>query len=461
MHDTPSERHESDVSCALAGARARAGPRTRAGNDGRRGAGWHRASRPERPGRTRVRRPDGGGTRGTRAPLGGEQLVRPDPRGVVVRDRRHEELVGARDALQHREAVGHVRGVAHEARRHPVGHRLGDRRVDRVLAGPRRGRVRDRPDARADRVHPAVVPERELRRRGSGVGSDDVGGHDDVRGVEHAGSERLAVGADGVQDRARGRVVVRPVGQAERTGRAGTRTAGRPVDPQLDVGPGGGGRVDDLTVALERAGEQVPDEPELVVEPLDVARDPAEQLPLQGEPAAGGDAERERRGHEQPVDDLVVARFERRGRRSTGSGRPGAPESEVEPRAVQPGERAERLGDLQRPDVADEGRGAPDADGRGRRGDGTDDDVRRAARHPGVEVVLGEPVAGVPGALRSGGEVDRVPQGIGGRGAGRHRDEVEDGQRDRTLDGGHAVTCWRSRTCPGSPSVRRRVAPSS
>ena len=39
----------------------------------------------------------------------------------------------------------------------------------------------------------------------------------------------------------------------------------------------------------------------------------------------------------------------------------------------------------------------------------------RGAGHAGVEVVLGEPVPGVAEALGRLGEVDAVPQGLGGR----------------------------------------------
>ena len=60
---------------------------------------------------------------------------------------------------------------------------------------------------------------------------------------------------------------------------------------------------------------------------------------------------------------------------------------------------------------------------------------RRGRRcDPGHEVVLGHPVAVVPGPLRDAGQVDRVPQGVTGGAAGRHRRQVEDRQRERARD---------------------------
>ncbi len=97
----------------------------------------------------------------------------------------------------------------------------------------------------------------------------------------------------------------------------------------------------------------------------------------------------------------------------------------------------------QRGAVAELDRAGANPDGRGRgRGEG-EDDGRGRAGHARVEVVLGEPVAGVAEALGLAGKVDAVAQGLGGGAAGGDGHEVEDGERR----GGHGGS-------PGAASPR-------
>ncbi len=69
-------------------------------------------------------------------------------------------------------------------------------------------------------------------------------------------------------------------------------------------------------------------------------------------------------------------------------------------------------------------------DGGGGGGRQGQDDRRGRARHPGVEMVFGEPVAGVSEAFGLPGEVDGVAQGLGGGRAGRDRHQVQDAEGD-------------------------------
>ncbi len=76
-----------------------------------------------------------------------------------------------------------------------------------------------------------------------------------------------------------------------------------------------------------------------------------------------------------------------------------------------------------------DGAGA-DPDGARRRGGQGQQHGGRGPGDPRVQVVLGEPVAGVAEGLRLPGEVDAVVEGVGGGGTGRDRDEVEDPEGD-------------------------------
>jgi hypothetical protein len=112
----------------------------------------------------------------------------------------------------------------------------------------------------------------------------------------------------------------------------------------------------------------------------------------------------------------------------------GAAQAEVEAPRVQGVEQAELLDGGQGGTVPHLHRPGAEPD-RGRRGRGQrQHHGRGGAGHPGVEMVLGEPVAGVAEPFGLLGQVDAVPQRLGRVRPGRDRDEVQDGQRG----GGHA-----------------------
>ncbi len=283
-----------------------------------------------------------------------------------------------------------------------------------------------------------------------------------MRCGEHAGAERLAVGPDRVQDRARGRVVVRAVRQAERTG--GPALA-PPVDPWIQSStstPAAG-------VASRRPGrrargcgeEEVADEPELVVEPLDVPGTRPSSSPCRANRLPGAMRKVKGAGTSSPSTTSSSRRSSAGGfgtpdegtRRARRERAPGTTESEVEPRAVQPGERAERLGDLQRADVADEGRGAPTR-------------IVAVAAATAPMTMFGA-LPATPG-LRwcSASQYRAYPARSAAtarstvfRSASAGVEPADTGTRSRTdsgtgCGGGHADTCWRSRTCRAARACR-------
>ena len=121
------------------------------------------------------------------------------------------------------------------------------------------------------------------------------------------------------------------------------------------------------------------------------------------------------------------------------------------PRSRRPGvqrvDQAELLDRGQRGAVAELDRAGAEPD-RGGGGGGQREHHRGGgAGDAGVEVVLGEPVAGVAEALGLLGEVDAVAQRLGGGGAGGDRHEVEDGERG----GGHGAPFLASRRAAAAP----------
>ena len=102
-------------------------------------------------------------------------------------------------------------------------------------------------------------------------------------------------------------------------------------------------------------------------------------------------------------------------RHRVGAG--GAAEAELDPLGVQPGERAEHLGHLQRAVVRQHHAAAAHANRlRGRR-DRADEHLRRRACQRRRGVVLRQPVALVAERLRVAGEVDGVRERLSARGA--------------------------------------------
>ncbi|GAA2647080.1 hypothetical protein GCM10010425_66350 [Streptomyces spororaveus] len=93
-------------------------------------------------------------------------------------------------------------------------------------------------------------------------------------------------------------------------------------------------------------------------------------------------------------------------------------------------DQAELLDRRQRGAVPELHRAGAEPDGRGRGGGQREHDRRGGPGDPRIEVVLGEPVAGIAELLGLPGEIDAVPQGLGGGGTGGDGDEVEDPEGD-------------------------------
>jgi len=102
---------------------------------------------------------------------------------------------------------------------------------------------------------------------------------------------------------------------------------------------------------------------------------------------------------------------------------------------VQRVEDPELLDDRQRRVVPHLHRARPDPDRRRRRRDQGDHERRRRAGHARVEVVLGQPVAGVAGVLGALSQIDAAPEGLACVRAGGDGNEVED--RERGLGSAH------------------------
>ena len=94
-----------------------------------------------------------------------------------------------------------------------------------------------------------------------------------------------------------------------------------------------------------------------------------------------------------------------RGRR-IGPRRPS--DAEIHPAGEQAGQHAERLGNLQRAVMRKHDAAAADPEPRRRAADRTEQHFRRHTRQRRRAVVLGHPIAVIPKAVRSAGEIDRV-----------------------------------------------------
>src|SRR6185437_10541159 len=181
----------------------------------------------------------------------------------------------------------------------------------------------------------------------------------------------------------------------------------------------------------------------------------------------------EPRRDQQPVRGAAVghgaggtAARERRRFRLAGAAT-GTSKAQVEAARIGRVEQTELLDGGQRGTVPHLHRAGTEPDGRGGgRGEG-ERDGRRGARDAGVEVVLGEPVAGVAETFGLPREVDAVAQRLGGVGPGGDRDQVEDGQRGacHKVTPSQPVVATGETAAPGRPSgasprLSRSVVPS-
>ncbi len=161
-----------------------------------------------------------------------------------------------------------------------------------------------------------------------------------------------------------------------------------------------------------------------------------QQLLLEGHPRMAQQmGEGERVGDPQPVRGVPVHDRGAGRLRARTVGRPAGParraaQPQVDAPGVQRVDQAELLYGRQRRAVPELHRAGAEPDGRGSGGGQREHDGRGGPGHPGIEVVLGEPVAGVAELLGPPGEIDAVPQGLGGGGTGRDGDEVEDPEGD-------------------------------
>ncbi len=108
----------------------------------------------------------------------------------------------------------------------------------------------------------------------------------------------------------------------------------------------------------------------------------------------------------------------------------GAAQSQIDPPGVQGLESMEGLGDPQRRVVGEHDAAGADADARCGRCHVLDQDLGGRAGDAGEAVMLGQPVARVAEPVREAGQVDRVAEGLGRRGAGSNGGQVEHGERE-------------------------------
>lgn len=235
-----------------------------------------------------------------------------------------------------------------------------------------------------------------VRARWRRLCDHDVGGDADVRLVEDVGGlEEGPVAVHRLQDRGRTDVVVRGEAQASRARDLRAGPAAAAEDPHLDVGALARHHVRlHAVVGAVGAGQQGEEVVDLFGVLLRLGAREQEQLALEG---YAGRAQEAFEGEAGRYDEAVrgVARRRRLHGRLSRWASAGAAEAQVEAARVQGVDQAELLDGVQRGAVAElYGSGAePDRGGRG--GRQREHDRRGGARHPGVEVVLGEPVAGV------------------------------------------------------------------
>ena len=123
----------------------------------------------------------------------------------------------------------------------------------------------------------------------------------------------------------------------------------------------------------------------------------------------------------------------------------GAPDPEVHAARVQGRDGRELLGGDERARRAQQDRAGADAQVLRAAGDDRGEDRGRGRRDACGEVVLGEPVAGVPERVGPLGERDRVPEGLGTGRSGRDGGEVEDREGDAAhggSPGGAGAVLW-------------------
>ena len=263
-------------------------------------------------------------------------------------------------------------------------------------------------------MHPARVACREPPRLGDGIGGEDVDRDRDVGLVEEAGAEGCAVGVDGIQNE-RGRdVIIGAERQTESAGELGAGTSRAAVQPDLDVLALGGRGVDRDALGGDICPlDEVEDVEDVLFEAIGVAHGSAQKAGLRNE-SSGVEGEGARRGQEESVDDSFLAH--RRKRRAGGGARgAGAADTQIEPSGMQRRHDSGGLDDLKGGVVADDRRRCPDADLRRRRRDRSEQDVGGGSCDTRVQMVLGEPIAGVPEVFGATRERDTRPQSVGRR----------------------------------------------
>ncbi len=288
-------------------------------------------------------------------------------------------------------------------------------------------------------------------------------------------SERGSICLDCFEHRTRGDVVVGGERQPPPPGNLGTVTAAAAEDPDVELGALTG---DDVRFGAGGVSIGSADQREHIVDLLGVLgrlRIRLLQEPeLEGEARRAGEVgERVRRRDQQAVVGAPTARCGRRRRGGAGwwvggggpllqpsEARPA--ESEIDPPGMDGVEDAELLDDGERRVVSHQDRARTDPQRAGRVGDQRDQQGGRGAGDARIEMVLGEPVALVPGGLGSLRELDRVGDRLAGGRPARNRNEIEDGQRDRLANGvaGHGVPVLMGAKRPiENESIGRVVRP--
>ena len=118
--------------------------------------------------------------------------------------------------------------------------------------------------------------------------------------------------------------------------------------------------------------------------------------------------------------------FEGKRRHLVAAGRAAKPK--IDPAREERLECAKLLGDHERRVIREHDPAGADPDRRSSGGDVSDDDRSRRARHRRHVVVLGEPIAVIAPPLCMLGQVEAVPERLGGSAALDDRGEIEDGK---------------------------------
>ena len=360
-------------------------------------------------------------------PLLREQLAGADPVGVVVGDGGDDQLVRLGGVPQPLQLVGDLRCRAGELGVDAVGDQGAVGVSPRVAAGLRGRGELDGALGGADAAHPRPVAGGELAGPRLGIGDHHVGRYADVGAGEFARVlERGAVALHRLNHGGRADVVVRGEPQAALAGHLGAFPAAAAKDPHLQRRALARHHVRLLAV---RGAVAARDQREHVTDLLGVVLRlrvrQLEQVPLQREPGRlqqgrGGEPGRD----QQPVRGAAVHRgaatagTSAAGASAAGTRRclrparaaHGAAKAEVEAPRVGRVEQAELLDDRQRGAVPHLHRaGTEPYRRRGGRGQG-EHHGRGRARDARVEVVLGDPVAGVAERLGLPRQVHAVAQ---------------------------------------------------